>query len=156
MVRSGARAHGAAKEPRPAAMSAAEIEVFLAREFPQMARELGKLSVLEATGDHALIRLGIGERHLRPGGTVSGPTQFALSDVGAYVAVLAAVGPKALAVTTSGNINFLKKPAVSDLNVLARILKHGKRLIVVDCTLWSEGTEDVVAHAVLTYSLPEK
>ncbi len=156
MVRTGARTHGAAREPRPAAMSAEEIGAFLAREFPQMARELGELTVIEATGDHAQVRLGIGERHLRPGGTVSGPTQFALCDVGAFVAVLAAVGPKALAVTTSANINFLKKPSVSDLLVLARILKHGKRLVVVDCTVWSEGGDDPVAHAVLTYSVPEK
>lgn len=156
MVRSGMRAHGVAREPRPTAMTAEEIAVFLAREFPQMARELGELNIVEATGDHALVRLTIGERHLRPGGTVSGPTQFALADVSAYVAVLAAVGPKALAVTTSGNINFLKKPSVGDLSALCRILKHGKRLVVIDCMLFSDGVDDPVAHAVLTYSVPDK
>jgi acyl-coenzyme A thioesterase PaaI-like protein len=87
---------------------------------------------------------------------VSGPTQFLLADVGAFVAVLAAIGPVALAVTTSATINFLQKPAPSDLIAVARILKHGKRLVVVDCTIHSDGVAGPVAHAVLTYSIPQK
>ena len=50
------------------------------------------------------------EKHLRPGGTVSGPAMFTLADVGLYVAILAHIGPIALAVTTNLNINFLRKP----------------------------------------------
>lgn len=156
MVRSGARAHGAVRPPRPPAMTTEEIAGFLANVFPQMASEIGELTIVEASGDHATVRLTVGERHLRPGGTVSGPTQFALADVGAFVTVLAAVGPEALAVTTSGNINFLKKPMPTDLVVVGRILKHGKRLVVVDCTLWSDGVDDPVSHAVLTYSVPDR
>ncbi len=142
--------------PRAAAMTAEDLAGFLAREFPQLAEEIGGLSVVEASGDHAVLRLAVGERHLRPGGTVSGPTQFFLADVGAFVAVLAAIGPVALAVTTSATINFLQKPARSDLIATARILKHGKRLVVVDCTIHSEGVAGPVAHAVLTYSIPQK
>ncbi len=46
----------------------------------------------------------------RPGGTVSGPSLFALADVAAYAAILAHIGPVALAVTTNLNINFLRSP----------------------------------------------
>lgn len=158
-TKAGAKGRGAsvkAAAPRPAAMSPEELTVFLAREFPQLADEIGGLDVVETSGDHAVLRLAVGERHLRPGGTVSGPTQFFLADVGAFVAVLAAIGPVALAVTTSATINFLQKPAPSDLIATARILKHGKRLVVVDCTIHSEGLPGPVAHAVLTYSIPQK
>ena len=47
------------------------------------------------------------EEHLRPGGTISGPTMMELADFAMYVAVFSAVGPQPLAVTTNLNINFL-------------------------------------------------
>ena len=53
----------------------------------------------------------IDEEHLRPGGTISGPTMMELADFAMYVAVFSAVGPQPLAVTTNLNINFLRKPA---------------------------------------------
>ena len=142
--------------PRVAALTTEEVSAFLVREFPQLVDDIGGLSVTESSADHASMRLVVGNRHLRPGGTVSGPTQFFLADVCAFVAVLVAVGPVALAVTTSATINFLKKPAATDLLATARILKRGKRLVVVDCLIRSEGMDDAVAHAVLTYSIPEK
>lgn len=154
--KSRARATGGTAAPRVAAMTVDEMSTFLAREFPQLVDELGGLSVSELSGDHATLRLAVGGRHLRPGGTVSGPTQFFLADVCAFVAVLAVIGPVALAVTTSATINFLQKPAATDLVATARILKRGKRLVVVDCLIHSEGVEDAVAHAVLTYSIPQK
>ena len=142
--------------PRVPALTTEEVSAFLAREFPQLVDDIGGLTVTESTADHASMRLAVGNRHLRPGGTVSGPTQVFLADVCAFVAVLVAVGPVALAVTTSATINFLKKPAATDLLATARILKRGKRLVVVDCLIRSEGMDDAVAHAVLTYSIPEK
>jgi len=141
---------------RAPALTREEVKVFLEREFPQLVDDIGGLSVEESSADHAVMRLAVGNRHLRPGGTVSGPTQFFLADVCAFVAVLVAVGPVALAVTTSATINFLKKPAATDLIATAQILKRGKRLVVVDCTMHSEGDEEPVAHAVLTYALPQK
>lgn len=153
----GARGRAAVKAvPREGALTTEEVSAFLAREFPQLVEELGGLTVTDSSADHASLRLVVGNRHLRPGGTVSGPTQFFLADVSAFVAVLVAVGPVALAVTTSATINFLKKPAATALLATARILKRGKRLVVVDCLIHSEGQDDAVAHAVLTYSIPEK
>ena len=151
----GKRSRGGA-EAKVAALTTEEVSAFLEREFPQIIHDIGGLSVVETSADHAVLRLGIANRHLRPGGTVSGPTQFLLADVAAFVAVLAAVGPVALAVTTSATINFLKKPSTSDLIATAYLLKRGKRLVVVDCTMHSEGDEEPVAHAVLTYSIPQK
>jgi acyl-coenzyme A thioesterase PaaI-like protein len=71
-----------------------------------------------------------------------------------YVAVLAAIGPVALAVTINLNINFLRKPAQRDLIAEARLLKLGKRLATGEILIRSDGQADVVAHTMSTYSIP--
>ncbi len=104
----------------------------------------------------ARLRLLRDVRHLRPGGTVSGPSMALLADVGFYVALLATIGPKALSVTTSMSLNFMRKPADDDLLCAARIMKLGKRLAVGEAALYSpEGNPaQPVAHAMLTYAIP--
>ncbi len=71
-----------------------------------------------------------------------------------YGVVLAAVGKKELAVTTSLTINFLRKPPPTALIAEARLLKLGKRLAVGEAELFSEGDPTMVAHVTATYSLP--
>ncbi|MDP3546117.1 MAG: PaaI family thioesterase, partial [Phreatobacter sp.] len=94
-------------------------------------------------------------RQLLPGGTISGPTMMTLADTGLYVAILASIGPVALAVTTNLNINFLRKPDQRDLLAECRLVKLGKRLAVGEVSIWSEGDEEeLVAHATGTYSIP--
>lgn len=128
------------------------LQAFVAKEFPQ----LGADFVIESLADQgARVRLKVGPQHLRPGGTVSGPSMFALADVGMYMAILARIGPVALAVTTNCAIDFMRKPvAARDLICATRLLKLGKRLAVGDALIRSEGSEDVVARASLTYAIP--
>jgi uncharacterized protein (TIGR00369 family) len=133
-------------------MNALEITTFLKAEFPQID---GDFDVVSVDDTEIVMRLKVGERHLRPGGTVSGPSMFALADVAFYVAVLASVGPKALAVTTNCNIDFMRKPAETDMIGRARVLKLGRSLVVGDVMLYSEGVEKPVARASLTYSVPK-
>jgi len=135
-------------------MDVATIEAFLQEAFPEIYVG-GKVYFVErvAAGE-IVMRFAADERHLRPGGTVSGPAQFALADIAAFVAVLAHAGPVALAVTTSATINFLLKPPPGDLLATARVLKLGRRLVVVDCTIAGAASGETVAHAVATYSLP--
>lgn len=130
------------------------LEDFVAREFPQ----LGDDFTIEAlTDDGVTVRLNVAERHLRPGGTVSGPSMFALADVGMYLAILARLGPVALAVTTNCAIDFMRKPAAdADMICKTRLLKLGRVLAVGDAMLYSEGQEAPVARASLTYSIPPK
>jgi acyl-coenzyme A thioesterase PaaI-like protein len=71
-----------------------------------------------------------------------------------YCAVLAAIGPVPLAVTINLNINFLRRPAASDLLAEARLMKLGKRLAVGEVTMRSEGSDGAVAHVMATYSIP--
>jgi uncharacterized protein (TIGR00369 family) len=137
-------------------MNVAEIEAFLDKSFPQL-HHGGRSFAVEAVGPlTARVRLGSHERHLRPGGTISGPAMFTLADVGLYVAILAQIGPVALAVTTNLNINFLRKPEAGDLIGHCRLLKLGKRLAVGEVTIVSQGSDEPVAHAVGTYSIPAR
>ncbi|WP_027856434.1 PaaI family thioesterase [Marinobacterium jannaschii] len=126
---------------------------FLQEHFPQG----DQYGVLESVEDgSAEMRLPVDDQHLRPGGTVSGPAMMGLADVAMYAALLTRIGPVALAVTTSLNINFLRKPSPeADLIATARLLKCGKRLAVGEVYLSSAGEEEIVAHATLTYSIPD-
>lgn len=123
---------------------------FLKQEFPQVN------CMVEDIGDGtASITQPIDEKHLRPGGTVSGPTMMMLADCAAYFAILGHYGKVALAVTTSLNINFLRKPSADrDLRADARLLKAGKRLVISEILVFSQGMEEPVAHATATYSIP--
>jgi uncharacterized protein (TIGR00369 family) len=137
-------------------MNAAEIEAFLDREFPQIHMG-GRTFSVESVGPlSAVMRCAWHERHIRPGGTISGPTIMALADLAMYVAILGAIGPVALAVTTSLSFNFLRKPGQKDLLAECRLLKLGKRLAVGEVSLHSEGETELVAHATGTYSIPPR
>jgi uncharacterized protein (TIGR00369 family) len=111
----------------------------------------------------AVLRMPTGAGDLRPGGTVSGPTLFALADLAVYAMVLTTIGPVPLAVTTDATIHFLRKPQAGWLVAHARLLKDGSRLVVGDVTVSPEGPQgpqgapqEPVVHAVMTYSLPRK
>jgi uncharacterized protein (TIGR00369 family) len=135
-------------------MTVAEMTAFLDREFPQIHLG-GRIFAVEAVGHGSCrMRMDYHERNVRPGGTLSGPSMFTLADLAFYVAVLGAVGPVALAVTTNLNINFLRKPAQRAMIAECRMLKVGRRLAVGEATLFSEGETEPVAHVTGTYSIP--
>jgi len=139
---------------RASVMTIEEMAALLEKEFPQAFYPGCGLTIERANYGDVRIRKAFHEDHLRPGGTVSGPTMMELADFAMYVAVFAAVGPQPLAVTTNLNINFLRKPAAADLIAEARLMKVGKRLAVGEVSLYSAGEEEMVAHVTSTYSLP--
>ena len=139
---------------RPGVMSAAQVAELLAREFAQMAGAESPNVIEAAWHGGCRVRRKFSERSLRPGGTVSGPTMMGLTDFAMYVAILASVGPVPLAVTTNLNINFLRKPAQRDLIAEVRLIKLGKRLAIGEVEIYSDGEEEMVAHATSTYSIP--
>ena len=66
----------------------------------------------------------------RPGGTVSGPALFALSDLAMWALVCTTRGPSPLSVTTNATIDFFRKPEPErDLIAAAEVLKDGKATI---------------------------
>src|SRR5262252_4614901 len=119
-----------------------ELENFLRTEFPQVFNSLSGVSIEEIRYGGARVRQAYRRDFIRPGGTISGPTMMALADFAMYVAVLAAIGPVPLAVTTNLNINFLRKPAPGDLIAECRLLKLGNRLAVGAVTIVAEGDEE--------------
>jgi uncharacterized protein (TIGR00369 family) len=127
----------------------------ISREKLPFAKSMG-LRLDEIHEDHVLMRAVYSEDFLRPGGTVAGPVMMALADAAMYALVLSKIGPVELAVTTSLNINFLRKPKPGDVLAEARMLKLGKRLAVGEVTLYSEGEDhgEPVAHVTATYSIP--
>lgn len=132
-------------------MQIEELSQFLKCEFPQLNDEF---EIVQIGNGYCILQFEADEKHLRPGGTVSGPALFALADVAAYVAILAHIGPVALAVTTNLNINFLRKPAPGLIQGNAKILKLGKRLAIVEISITARENDQLVAHAIATYSLP--
>ncbi len=133
-------------------MTLDDLRAFMRDHFQQVAEEF---EILDVSPMHLVLRALVDDKHLRPGGTVSGPTMFALADVAVYLAILAMIGPKALAVTTNCAIDFMRKPkAHANLRAEARLLKLGRVLAVGDVLIFSEGEEAPVARAALTYSIP--
>ena len=63
---------------------------------------------------------------------------MALADLALYAAILAQIGPVALAVTTNLSFNFLRKPAKRAMIAECRLLKLGKRLAVGEVLMTSE------------------
>ena len=127
-----------------------DLEEFFEHEFPQM-----DFVLEECDGEYVTIRKEVYQQNLRPGGTVSGPTMMALADFAIYAAILREIGLVKLAVTTSFNINFLRKPLASkDILAKCKLLKCGKTLAIGEVSLFSEGIDEPVAHAVGTYSIP--
>ena len=127
-----------------------EIQAFLSREFPQTT-----VQVVAVDRGRSQVRQPINQSHLRPGGTVSGPTMMALADVAAYVAIFTEIGIVPLAVTTSLSMNFLNKPAADrDLIADGELLKVGSRLVVADVRIYSEDEPQLLAQASVTYSIP--
>jgi uncharacterized protein (TIGR00369 family) len=131
-------------------MDAAALNEFLAEAF-----EGARGYYVEQVDDHRLVaRVPLESIGLRPGGTVSGPTLMGLADGAAYCQVLAHIGPVALAVTSSLNITFLRKPQPAGVVAEATFLKLGHKLAVVEVRMFSDGSPDLLAQAVVTYAIP--
>jgi acyl-coenzyme A thioesterase PaaI-like protein len=145
-----ARPLGFRSEPVPATKE--EVATFMAAEFPQ------SKCVVEAVGNRsATVSHHIGPDELRPGGTVSGPVLMGVADTALYVAILGEIGIVPLAVTTSLTINFLRKPsAAARIIGECKLMKVGRSLAVGEVSLYSEGSNEPVAHVVGTYSVPPR
>ena len=134
-------------------MSVSEVQGLLEDVFPEA---IERYKIREVSSMGALMEKPFNKRDLRPGGTLSGPSMFELADISFYVAALGMIGPKALTVTTSASINFMRKPEAVGMWAEARILKLGRALIVGDVLMYSDALEKPVAHANITYSIPPK
>jgi uncharacterized protein (TIGR00369 family) len=128
-----------------------ELETLVDQYFP----DWRKFSHITELGErHLTLRLPFRKDFLRAGGTVSGPAMMALVDTAAYYLTLVHAGPVPQAATANLDIHFLARPKPVDVIAVARLLRLGRRLAVSTVDLMSDGSEDVVAHATVTYALP--
>jgi len=138
------------------ALAAEELTRLLSTEFPQVWSRVSGLSIEEVWSGGCRLRQAFREQNLRPGATISGATIMALGDYAVYVAVLATIGWEPLAVTTSLNVNFLRKPGHNDLLADCDLIKVGKRLVVGEVMIREAGEDEPVAHLTSTYSVPPR
>jgi uncharacterized protein (TIGR00369 family) len=145
-------------ETKPAGkrLTLEEVSTLMKQHFPQVG-DGSKLILIDTVGERrARLRLPERVEHLRPGGTVSGPAMVMLADVAIYVAILATLGADALqAVTTSLNVNFLKRPAPGELVAEAKLLKVGRQLVVGEVAISDADESTLLAQTTATYALPE-
>jgi uncharacterized protein (TIGR00369 family) len=137
-------------------MTASEVNELLKSVYPQLNDKFPFYETVDVFPGGCTVRLNADERHLRPGGTVSGPSLFTLADIGGYVCVLSHAGPDALSVTTNLNINFVRKAEAGPIDGHCRILKLGKSLMVFEIDIVAGPEGQTVAHATGTYSIPPK
>jgi uncharacterized protein (TIGR00369 family) len=133
-------------------LDAAEVNQLMAEVYPQLNADHLSYEAVDVFPGGCTVRLNADERHLRPGGTVSGPCLFTLADIGGYACVLSHAGPDALSVTTNISINFMRKAGAGAVLGHCRILKLGRSLMVFDIDIVADG--QTVAHATGTYSVP--
>ena len=90
----------------------------------------------------------------RPGGLISGPTQFTLADTVLWFLSFTVVGLEPMAVTSDIHLTFLRPATGGDLVARAELIRAGKTRITGQVALWIDGAEDrQVAHAVGSYAL---
>ena len=91
---------------------------------------------------------------LRPGGLISGPTQFAAADLALWYLSFTVLGLAAMAVTSDHHIVFLRPARGADLVARAELLRAGRRRIAGRVLTWVDGDRDrPVSHATGAYSL---
>lgn len=137
-------------------LTASQVNGLMATVYPQLNDQFTFYEAIDVFPGGCTVRLNADERHLRPGGTVSGPSLFTLADIGGYVCVLSHAGPDALSVTTNLNINFVRKAEAGPIDGHCRILKLGRSLMVFEIDIVAGPDGHTVAHATGTYSIPPK
>ena len=104
----------------------------------------------------ALAKVVPTEDSIRPGGFISGPTQFGLADGALWYAVFAAIGRiELMALTSELSIRYLRPCVGTTLWARGTIDAAGRRNVVGNVRVWTdedEGKPSAVAQG--TYAMP--
>lgn len=131
--------------PTPAA-----INEFFAQAFPSA--HTGGLRCDDSGPGFALARWIYDPTKLRPGGFISGPTQFALADVALWFLTFTVLGLAPMALTSELTISFLRPAVGGDLIARAELLRAGRTAIKGTVRVWVEGAPDkLVSYVVGSY-----
>ncbi len=110
----------------------------------------------EIGSDFAVARREVTEQEIRPGGFVSGPTQFGLADAALWYLVFGARGRiEPMALTSELSIRYLRPAQGSVLWARATLDVAGRRNVVGTVRVWCDDREHKpTATAQGTYALP--
>ena len=134
------------------ALTPQEVNDFVAATYPSTM--VGGFRCEALGAGYAVARWRHDESQLRPGGLVSGPTQFAAADLALWYLSFTVLGLAAMAVTSDMHIVFLRPARGGDLIARAELLRAGKRRIAGRVLAWIDGDPDrPVSHATGAYSL---
>lgn len=141
----------AALIPAAPGVTPATIEAFVAEQWPARPN---CATCHEVSGRHAVVDMPVTAEAIRPGGYISGPTQFACADLALWYAVFGAIGLEAMALTGELSIRFLR-PAIGDrLQARADLNSVGSRQIVGTVGIWVDDPDKPVSVAQGTYLAP--
>ena len=91
---------------------------------------------------------------LRAGESVAGPILMGMADMAMYAAVIS-VHPRGFeSVTSDMTMHYLRRPRGALLIGEARVIKPGKRLIVLESQLFVDAEREPVCHVTGTYAIP--
>ncbi|HRI65519.1 MAG TPA: PaaI family thioesterase [Polyangium sp.] len=139
-------------ERKPSKITAEEFETAIRFGIPMMNTLSFRVECIEA--GYARLRMQFDERHVRPGGTIPGPLLVVVADAALYAMVMSVLGMELLAVTSNLNIHFLRKPLPTAVIGEATMIRHGRRSIVGQVILYSDGESEPIAHVTSSYALP--
>ncbi len=113
-------------------------------------------SCTEVGATFAVARRDVEETELRPGGFVSGPSQFGLADAALWYLVFGATGRvEPMALTSELSIRFLRPAQGKVLWARATLESAGRRNVVGTVHVWCDDRSDKpTATAQGTYALP--
>jgi uncharacterized protein (TIGR00369 family) len=134
-----------------AGLNPAAINEMLRQQFPGTGNECAEIGE-----GFALARQPVSPESLRPGGFISGPTQFSLADAALWYLTFAAIGRiEPMALTSELSIRFLR-PAIGEvLWARATLEAAGRRQVVGTVRVWTDDRDDrPTATAQGTYVLP--
>ena len=129
-----------------------EINTFLAEQWrgASMAHQC-----VDAGDGWAVVRRAFSQDTVRPGGILSGPTQFAVADLALWCAAFTAIGLEPMAVTSELSIRFLRPATAGDLFARAELDKVGRTSLVGTIRLWTpDAPNKAVSVAQGTYARP--
>lgn len=132
-------------------LDADQLNKLIREQFPHHDPET-HATVEEASDEGLRMRVPLQKRNLRPGNTLSGPTLMTAADTAVYLALLSQLGP-VNAATADLSIHFLKRPNAADVIAKARLLRLGRRQVVGEVELYTEGDEEMVAHATVAFAI---
>ena len=116
---------------------------------------------IEASGfepGHCETSLNIHHRHLQQDGFVHAAVQAAIADHTAGAAAATLIGAEQMVLTVEFKINLLRPARGERLRCLARVLKPGNRISVVESEVFCEhsGSAKLVSKATVTLAVMEK